>query len=152
MIDSPVLYFADRSARAALIVEHNAVLNLCIDWEQLADGLPRVPGLRRWAALRAGFEVFRDDHLPRIERALSEIVQDEPLPSHLMAYVERLAGLVLVDADHSRDVEAALETLLATRDVRQAETAGYMLRCLFEGCRRTILAREILVSAIRLPR
>lgn len=151
-MDSPVFYIADRSARAALLVEHHAVLNLCHVWETLADALPKVPGKRRWTTLSAGFDAFRDHHLPRIQRALADIAQEERVPGHLHDHIDRLAGLTLIDADHSRDVEAALAGLLARPDAGHAETVGYMLRCLFEGCRRTILAREILLAAICPPR
>lgn len=152
MANSPVFYIADRSARAALLVEHNAVLSLCLVWEHLADALPKVPGKRRWANLSASFEAFRDYHLPRIQHALGEIAEAEELPGHFTDFIERLAGLTLIDADHSRDVEAALAALLLKSNAAHAETVGYMLRCLFEGCRRTILAREILLAAIGLPK
>lgn len=142
-----VLCFAERSARAALIGEQAAVLRLCLEWERLADSLPRLPGKARWAKLKLGFASFRD-HLVQIDRATAEIASSEMASGHLLDFARRLRALNLADSDHSRDVEAAFDVLQGQRTAKQSEHLGYMLRCLFDGCRRAILAREILLSAL----
>lgn len=146
--DRSVLCFADRSARAALIGEQAAVLQLCTEWESLADALPRLPGAARWATLKLGFAALRDRHLVRIDRAMAEIASSEAASGHLLDFARRVSRFNLADSDHSRDVEAAFDALRGQRTAQQAEYLGYMLRCLFDGCRRTILAREILLSAL----
>lgn len=146
--DRSVLCFADRSARSALIGEQAAVLRLCVEWEKTADALPRLPGTARWAKAKLGFADFRDRHLIQIDLAMAEITLRETASGHLLDYARRLSALNLADSDHSRDVEAAFDALRGQRTAKQAEHLGYMLQCLFEGCRRTVLAREILLSAL----
>lgn len=150
--DRSVLSFADRSARAALIGEHRSVLLLCLEWERLADMLPRLPGAAQWANLKLGFAAFRDVHLVRIDRVTAEIASSEAASGRLLDFASRLRAFNLADSDHSRDVEAAFDALQGQSTATQAEHLGYMLRCLFDGCRRTILAREILLSALIAPR
>jgi len=146
--DRPVVQFADRSTRATLLVEHAAILKLCQEWERLADALPALPTRRRWRALKSGFQALHDRHLPRIDLAMADIAAEENAPGHLVEFVHRLSAQNLADADNSRDVEAAFDALRGERLAENGEALGYMLRCLFDGCRRTVLAREILLSAL----
>jgi hypothetical protein len=146
--DGPILRFADHSSRATLLVQHAAILDLCLEWERLADALPALPSRRQWARLKSGFAALRDRHLPALDVAMADIAAEEKAAGHLLAFIDRLSAQNLADADHSRDVEAAFDALRSGAQPPDAEALGFMLRCLFDGCRRTVLAREILLSAL----
>ncbi|KIN71816.1 hemerythrin domain-containing protein [Sulfitobacter guttiformis] len=108
--------------------------DLCVKLEDLADSLPskvdtRVAMMlarRLQSALRRCHALEEKIVFPVLLSAQTDIA----------AILDRLRQEHLEDEYHANDVYDAIQAYVATRDRKDAEQLGYMLRCLFISLRR----------------
>ncbi len=138
----------DRSPRVGLLVEHTEQRQLCLALEAVADGLPRLPPADAIQRLCGELQTLADVRLPRVRKAITgELMRYGP-DARLQTVVDELGAMHALDALHAHDVVACLNELRGRRSTNRAEEVGYMLRCLFEGLRRSTLVREALLWAL----
>lgn len=147
-INGAVPSLAERSPRVGLLVEHGELRQLCLALEVVADDLPRLPPADAVRRLCDELHTLAEVRLPRVLKAMTGEVARYGADARLEAIVKDLCAMHALDALHAQDVAARLRSLRGRRSTDRAEEIGYMLRCLFEGLRRSMLVREALLWAL----
>ena len=136
---------AERSASrrvAQLYEEHSRLDALCDLLEAIADDLPRpCPGYCSRAA--AELETL----VPRHHAFEAEVLADLLAPQQ-RDLLDRILGQHAEDEGLAFELAMALEPIGAGAPVEQPETLGYMLRCFFNNCRRSMLVEELAIRAV----
>ena len=120
---------------AALLVRHGTLRQLCCDLEQCANHLPERLAIVEAAAISdaladalAGHDLAGDVRLATADSAEA---------GERCALSDRIRYRYTIDRLHAEDLRDAL-ALAAASGRRGTDTLGYMMRCLFDGCRRNI--------------
>lgn len=128
---------------AGLVARHAEMAALCDGLEAMADVLPGLPSAERLAMLCAGLaEVAcgsgcEDDHL-------GAMFADPIANRTSRALLARLRGQHLMDVACAQELLAAFEDLDGRQSAPDA-ALGYLLRCYFDGCRRTMDVEELAI-------
>ncbi|WNO53609.1 hypothetical protein [Stakelama saccharophila] len=129
---------------ARLVAGHHRLAALCHELEACADALPTLPSPTHSVALcrlLAATVVRREGDRGNFPEALAGKRDTGLLAPLLMARVGRLR---LADAAYGQELIEALEDARHSQPVA-GETLGYLLRCVFEGCRRTMDVEGLVV-------
>jgi hypothetical protein len=127
-----------------LLDDHEAQRVLCLELEQLADMLPALPPTTRIRRICAQIEGVTSIHFRRAEvvlSALSATLADSVGDGLLRT----LAEIQEIDAVHGQDLIGVLWDGAARGGVSSPDQLGYMLRCFFDGCRRSIAFKETML-------
>jgi len=134
---------------APLLADHAAVRRMCRSVEALADRLADVPGPEERYAVADQIERCIRDHVTITSAFLERMFAGQDL-----AFGGGLLTRILLDqiADgvHAEDVIEALR--VDVLDPGSVETLGYMLRCLFDSCRRALDFEELALLSLGGPR
>ena len=131
---------------AQLYAEHGRLGALCELLEAIADDLPRACP-KRCGRAAAELETLVPEH-----HAFEEMVLTEVLPPNRRDLLDRILGQHAEDEGLAFELAMALEPIGHGATPEQPETLGYMLRCFFNNCRRSMLVEELaLQSTFRLP-
>jgi hypothetical protein len=126
---------------AAMLVRHAEQRRLCASLETLADTLPALPNDGDGAVLGQRLLAFANA-APADETTFARLDLARGEGQAIVAAISRWR---LLDALHAQD----LADLLAGRDegeaAREIDRLAYMLRCFFEGCRRSITLAEMAI-------
>ncbi len=143
---------------AEVLDQHRRMDALCAMLERIADELPRAcpTRCRRVSAL---LETFVAAHHRYEEPVLAELLAAEEI-SRGGALLSRIIAQHHEEEGLAQEILLALEPLCEGRAVKTPETLGYMLRCFFNNCRRSMLVEELALQAVlgglpaprRLPR
>lgn len=130
---------------AQLYAEHGRLGALCDLLEAIADDLPRACPTRCDRAA-AELETLVPQHHAFEEKILTEV-----LPPQRRDLLDRILGQHAEDEGLAYELAMALEPIGHGATPEQPETLGYMLRCFFHSCRRSMLVEELaLQSMLRL--
>lgn len=139
---------------APMMARHAVLRSLCLELEDCANRLPDRHVMHRAAMVSAGLATnLRDCEAlgravwSRIFGADCEAFDGLPgdgLPGG--GLTRRMRQYHAADALHAEDLHDALAMSVARHDQNpepgQTDMLGYMMRCLFDGCRRCIDCRE----------
>lgn len=128
----------------AIFHDHDMLNELCGQLEAVADSLPR-PDRVACARVSRMLDGFFPAHLKRENETLARHLRDEELRGRIIAQHNEDMGL-------SQELVIALEPATRGERVEDAEALGYMLRCFFNGCRRSMLIEEMALRAALTPR
>jgi hypothetical protein len=136
-----VLPFTGRQNRidepdlAGLLYDHERMRDLCDELERLADGLPGHPSLMERRTVAKRIERTTVEHVKTTSSFLRRFFSAvEPVVTR--GVLSRILMRQVSDAVHAEDIA---ETLRAEHlDAATIDMLGYMLRCLFENCRRAL--------------
>lgn len=129
-----------------MLADHAELRRLCDELEALADQLPAV----REDDVRCVTSKLDDlaAHHSNNRRALDALLLATE-PAGLWAALRSRVTAHHHDAENlSLDIVDALSRRDPLGSVRDANTAGYMLRCFFEGYRRTMLIEELILFGL----
>ena len=126
-----------------ILEDHLIQQVLCNDLETVADRLPMLPTLPTIRRLCNRIQSITTSHFSRAERMLAELPMSQRPGEGEIAALRRMH---LIDEAHAQDLIAALWKHTRSTDGRNVEQLGYMLRCLFDGCRRAIIFKESLIA------
>ncbi len=142
---------------ARMVAQHATLRDLCVELEGCADKLPGrdaiMEGIRVSSALAEGLRRHE-----AVECATLNGLFDSDPKISMNSLLARIRHRHAVDHLHAEDVRDALATAAQTPGSVRPDTLGYMMRCLFDGCRRGIdfqeaailmLARDRLTLAAR---
>ena len=136
---------AERSAArrvAQRYEEHSRLGALCDLLEAIADDLPR-PCSRYCSRAVAELETAVPQHHAFEAKVLSDL-----LATDHRNLLDRILGQHAEDEGLAFELAMALEPIGAGAPVEQPETLGYMLRCFFNNCRRSMLVEELAIRAV----
>lgn len=128
---------------AAIFHDHDMLNDLCGQLEAIADSLPR-PDKLACARVSRLLEDFFPAHVVRENEALERHLPDRTLRERIVAQHNEDMGL-------SQELVIALEPATRGERIEDAEALGYMLRCFFNGCRRSMLIEEMALRAAIRP-
>jgi len=133
-------YLIDEVDLAPLLADHSAIRGMCSKVEALADRLADLPTLEERCEVADLIQSRIHDHV---------VVTSNFMKGALAGTRSRLGGGILTrvlvdqiaDGIHAEDVVEALRR----KDLApaQVDTLAYMLRCLFDGCRRALVFEEL---------
>jgi hypothetical protein len=129
---------------AQVFKDHDQLDALCALLEEIADSLPR-PRAEACAEAVERLDRFMPEHVRHDDDVFTRVIMD----AHLR---ERLMGQHNEDLGMSQELSLALEPLAAGRISEDSDALGYMLRCFFNGCRRSMLVEELAIQAALTPR
>ena len=142
---------------ARMVSQHATLRRLCVALEDCADHLPD----RNAVAEAAGISAALADSLRRHEAVentvLSRLFETDPTAG-MRVLLARIRHRHAADHLHAEDLRDALEAAVIAPGPIRSDTLSYMMRCLFDGCRRGIdfqeavilmLARDRLTPAAR---
>lgn len=127
---------------APLLADHAAVRLMCRAAEALADRLADLPGPGERFAVADRIEASVRDHVTVTGAFLERMFGGEHL-AFGGGLLTRILRDQIADGVHADDVVEALR--VDVLDHGRAQMLGYMLRCLFEGCRRALDFEELAV-------
>lgn len=134
---------------APLLADHAAVRRMCRAVEALADRLAELPGPEERFAVADQIAQCIRDHVTITSAFLERMFAGEDL-----AFGGGLLTRILLDqiADgvHAEDVIEALR--VDALDPESVDMLGYMLRCLFDSCRRALDFEELALLSLAGPR
>ena len=133
--------------RAQLQDDHDARGALCTELESMADGLPTLPCPGRVRRLCNQIEAVTSFHFRRADAILVAAAAGLGVPP-VPEMLERLRDMHVMDATHGEDLVTVLWDSTARGAVARPGEFGYMLRCFFDGCRRTIALEDTLLALI----
>ncbi|MBR0551254.1 hypothetical protein [Stakelama marina] len=136
-----------RSDVAPIAERHLRVLAICDLLEGHADELPA----RRAEAALIGHcaelkELCWPDQPAEVER-LDSLFRRHAEDAQTAFWIATLRGFRIADASNAQELVEALETQGDRRRIT-GDVLGYALRCLFEGCRRTVQFERLLCLSI----
>ena len=123
---------------ASLIAQHAALRHLCEELEDCADHLPDRAALACAARTSAAFAELLKGH-EAVERTIFGGVLATTATGVLPARIRDCHG---VDQLHAEDLHEALTIAAQMVGPIRLDTLSYMMRCLFDGCRRSIDFQE----------
>ena len=145
MSATPPINLAERAAArrlSKLFDEHSRLASLCNELEKIADDLPRAcPARSRRAAAELANLV--PEHFA-FERELFSALLKARQPDLL----DRILEQHYEDEGLAGEIAEALESLGDGAEAPDPETLGYMLRCFFNNCRRSMLVEELAMRAV----
>lgn len=130
----------------SILEEHAELRRLCDELEVMADRLPaaRAEELQRVTSMLDDLAA----HHERERRALDEML----LASESAGLWVFLRSRVAAHHNEAENLSLDIVDALSCRDpigsVRDANAAGYMLRCFFESYRRTLLIEELILFGL----
>lgn len=125
-----------------LFDQHSRLASLCDQLETIADDLPRACPTRcsraaaELATLVPEHHAFEREVLSALLEARQPDLLDRILRQH--GEDEGLAG----------EIAQALEASSSGAEAPDPETLGYMLRCFFNNCRRSMLVEELALRSV----
>jgi hypothetical protein len=129
-----------------LVAQHQGWLRLSDRLERIADALPILPNAVETAALRVTLANLLPD---------SQAMVDVPVRHLLVREAESPPGEQMLSRLAMRRVALAVEVQdladmigLDAREQADADTLGYMLRCVFTTCREIIALEQFALLAI----
>lgn len=136
--------------------DHEVQHALCDDLESVADMLPDLPDASRLRRLCQRMESVTIQHFGRAE-ALFETLW--PAPSRTapqQALLDMLARMHIIDSVHGQHLATVMWDAMVRTGAVPVGELGYMLRCFFDGCRRAIAYREVMMmlmveSSVAMP-
>lgn len=126
-----------------LYAEHGRLGELCDQLEAIADDLPRACP-RRCSRAAAELQTLMPEH-----HAFEAVVLAEVLGGEQRGLLDRILEQHAEDEGLAFEIALALEPLSAGETPDEPETLGYMLRCFFTNCRRSMLVEELALQAAR---
>lgn len=144
MTPAEMISLAERSTAqrvARLYADHGRLGELCDQLEAIADDLPRACPTR---CSRAAAQLTA---LVPAHHAFEFGVLAEVLGAGRRELLERILAQHAEDEGLALEIAMALEPLSAGAAPEEPVTLGYMLRCFFNNCRRTMLVEELALQA-----
>jgi len=136
-------YVLDEVDVAAAVTRHAALRSLCAITERMADALPARSCPTVLAATAHRLRSFADAP-DTMDALLVRLVSGRAEPAATIA--RRLSReWHTLDAAHAHDLADVLIAWAGGQGTPAVDVLAYMLRCFFEGCRRTITFREMAV-------
>lgn len=130
---------------APLIADHVEVRRMCREVEALADRLADPPSLMERCAAASLIHATAATHVRVTSTFLDEAFAGERLKFSRSILKRILLGQIS-DAIHAEDV---VEILRSERlDATRIDALSYMLRCLFDSCRRSLAFEEMALLSI----
>lgn len=120
-----------------LLAQHEQLGQLCDELEGIADALPQACP-RRCARAAAQLQTLVPAHHGFEAGTLGEMLG----PGHA-DLLSRIMTQHAEDEGLAFEIAMALEPVAAGAPPAQPETLGYMLRCFFNNCRRSMLVEEL---------
>ena len=117
---------------------------LCNDLEAAADRLPTLPPLPAIRRLCDRIQHVTSTHFARAEQLFAALPPGQRPDDAALAALRQMHQL---DEVHGQDLVAALWEHARAPRPGKADQLGYMLRCLFDGCRRAIALKESWIAA-----
>lgn len=154
MTPAEMISLAERSTAqrvARLYADHGRLGELCDQLEAIADDLPRACPTR---CRRAAAQLM---NLVPAHHAFEAGVLTDVFGADRRELLARILGQHAEDEGLALEIAMALEPISAGAQPDGPETLGYMLRCFFNNCRRSMLVEELalqaaLGSGVRPPR
>lgn len=125
---------------AAMLAGHGEQRRLCAVLEALADDLPDLPDNEELSALAQRLLAFASG-APAEEPTFARLGLTRGTDGGILAELSRWR---LLDALHAQDLADILAGGSGDPG-KDIDRLAYMLRCFFEGCRRTIMLSEMAV-------
>ncbi len=132
---------------------HQSLLLMCDLLEGIADGLPSRVDRHECLVLAGALAPMLHRIQEYEERALFQrLLGWKQLAPEIVETIRRLRAEHQTDLSYAEDVQAMLRAYGEDRLYPSGDTAGYMLRGLFESLRRHIaFEQQLLVPLLRLP-
>jgi hypothetical protein len=134
----PVL---DEGDIAPMVARHAAMRALCGELEDCANHLPDRRVIRYAAALSADLVTALRD-CEALGRDIWQRITGAGCDAPADTLLGRMRHYHAADQLHAEDVHEALLRAAARPGLVHVDTLSYMMRCLFDGCRRCIDCRE----------
>lgn len=126
---------------AAMVAQHAALRDLCDALERCADELPTREAVIDAINISAALAECLRHHEVVENTILSSLLEDDPaLPANSL--LGRIRHRHAADHLHAEDLRDALGAAARSLDPAQSDALGYMMRCLFDGCRRGVDFQE----------
>lgn len=138
----PILRLVDSDGRRlarhleTLFYHHRQLSKLCDDLEAIADDLPKVCPRRCARAVAALQKVLGGLHAFEAATLAETLGKQSQLLARILSQHAEDEGLAF-------EIVLALEPIADGRQPPQPEALGYMLRCFFNNCRRSMLVGEL---------
>lgn len=137
----------DEIALANLVTQHRSLRRMCDELEAFADCVLDRHVIERAALLSAEFAAALRDHDVG-DHALLHILVAGNLAQGTGSLGERIRCCHAIDFLHAEDLRDALQIEAASNAPIRADLLGYMMRCLFDGCRRGIDFQEAAILVV----
>ena len=135
----------DEADIARLLADHARMRELCQDLESLADRLCGHLPLHERCAAADRLQETMLDHVKATSTFFGQVFRGERL-SYEGGVLARILTRQIADAIHAEDVADALrEEVLDAADIN---ILAYMLRCVFENCRRALDFEQLSLLSI----
>lgn len=124
-----------------MIAQHARLRRLCDQLECCANRLPERVAILEAAQLSAELAKRLSSHAGAEEATLAMLFEDDGAAHHHVL-LDRIRHRHAVDHLHAEDLRDALTAAATTMGPVRGELLGYMMRCLFDGCRQGIDFQE----------
>jgi hypothetical protein len=128
-----------------LLADHAAVRRMCRDVEALADRLGSYPSIEERSAIADMMHGCIREHVAVTSELLERLFAGEHL-TFGGGILTRILLDQIADGVHAEDVAEALRAEVL--EPEQLDMLGYMLRCLFDSCRRALDFEELALLAL----
>ncbi len=126
---------------APMIAQHAVVRELCLALEAWANGLPDPSAILGAASVSGTLADTLRRHEAAENATLAKLIVSGGNAANQTAF-SRLCQRQAVDQLHAEDLHDALDLAVLVGVAATPDTLSYMMRCLFDGCRRAIDFRE----------
>lgn len=127
---------------AQVFEQHGRLARLCDELEGIADSLPRA------CPKRCGLTAIELQTLVPNHHAFEAEVLSDLLSAEQGDLLRRIIDQHAEDEGLAFEIALALEPIGEGATAEQPETLGYMLRCFFNSCRRSMLVEELALRAV----
>lgn len=126
---------------ARMVAQHATLRALCTALEKCADELPAREAVVQGISVSAALAECLRHHEVVENVILSGLFESDPTIS-MNQLLGRIRHRHAVDHLHAEDLRDALGVAAQTPGPVRSDTLSYMMRCLFDGCRRGIDFQE----------
>lgn len=126
---------------ARMVEQHATLRGLCTTLEHCADALPARAAIIEAIDVSAALADCLRHHDFVESMVIGSLFESDPgVPMNIL--LGRIRHRHAVDHLHAEDLRDALEAERQSTGSERADALGYMMRCLFDGCRRGIDFQE----------
>lgn len=133
---------ADIAAFDAMLAEHDRLLALCQELEQIADTLPAPASA---SLCRDVIIALANHHGTMAQHCAATLTPALNGPWQPLA--KRIAAMQAEQEGLGQEISLALDHMARTQKVESPDMLGYMLRAWFEGCKRLVVIEELALAA-----
>lgn len=132
----------DMAGFSAMLAEHDRLLDLCHELEEIADSLPAPAPTALCQHVMTALSACHGQAAFQCDKVMTAT-----LCGPWLALAQRITAMQAEQQGLGQEISLSLEQMVRAQKVDAPDMLGYMLRAWFEGCKRLIAIEELALVA-----